>query len=86
MLLKQLSALRFLLRQGIAVHGHIEAESNLFQLLLEKSSDVRELRKCRNYLSHDIINEQIQLLAHQVLRGIIDNVQSSKWFSIMADE
>ena len=32
-LLKQLSAIRFLLRQGIAVRGHSEEEGNLFQLL-----------------------------------------------------
>ena len=45
MLLKQLSALKFLLQQGIAVRGHTESESNLIQLLLEKSSDVSELKK-----------------------------------------
>ena len=33
MLLKQLSSLRFLLRQGLAVRGHCDLEGNLYQLM-----------------------------------------------------
>lgn len=32
------------------------------------------------------MSKQIQLMAHQVLKGILDNVRSSKWYSIMAEE
>ena len=37
MLLKQLSTLRYLLRQGMAIRGHDELEGNLTQLLLLRS-------------------------------------------------
>ena len=33
-LLKQLHCLKFLLRQGLAIHGHDETEGNLQQLLM----------------------------------------------------
>ena len=38
-LLKQLSSLRFLLRQGLAVRGHGNLEGNLLQLLKLRSDD-----------------------------------------------
>ena len=42
-LLKQFSSLKFLLRQGLAVRGHIEGEGNLLQLLVLRSEDDQEL-------------------------------------------
>ena len=39
MLLKQLSSLRYLARQGLAIRGHSEKEGNLMQLLLLGSED-----------------------------------------------
>jgi len=38
-LLKQLNAIKFLLRQGIAMRGHDETEGNLYQLLIMLSND-----------------------------------------------
>ena len=43
MLLKQFSALRYLLRQGMAIRGHNETESNLVQLLLLRGEDDPQL-------------------------------------------
>ena len=43
MLLTQLSSLRFLLRQGLAIRGHDEVEGNLIQLLLLRSEECPEL-------------------------------------------
>ena len=43
MLLKQFSSLKFLLRQGLAVRGHIEGEGNLLQLLVLRSEDDQDL-------------------------------------------
>ena len=58
MLLKTLSSLRFLLRQGLAIRGHKESEGNLIQLLYLRSDDCPKLSKwLRNqqYLSPEII-------------------------------
>ena len=44
MLLTQLSTLRYLLRQGMAVRGHHEEEGNLAQLLLLRSNEIPQLK------------------------------------------
>ena len=43
MLLKQLSSLKFLLRQGLVLRGHTEGEGNLLQLLLLRAEDDQDL-------------------------------------------
>ena len=43
MLIKQLSSLKFLLKQGLAVRGHEEREENLLQLMKLRSIDCNEL-------------------------------------------
>ena len=67
MLLKVLSTLRYLVRQGLAVRGHHDHDDgNLIQLLNCRSEDVASLRSWmldRKYLSHDIINEVIEIMA-----------------------
>ena len=62
MLLKQLSSLRFLLRQGLAIRGHNEQEGNLYQILKHRCDNVPELQQWlsdNKYLSHDIVNEMM---------------------------
>ena len=44
MLLKQLSSLKFLLRQGLAIRGHDDQEGNLYQLLKLRSQDSVEMQ------------------------------------------
>ena len=44
MLLKQLSSLRYLLRQGLYIKGHSEDEGNLVQLLMLCSEDCDGLK------------------------------------------
>ena len=54
MLLKQLSSLRYLLRQGIAIRGHVEIEGNLMQLLHLRCKDIPQLKQrlqAQKYLS-----------------------------------
>ena len=91
-MISQLSGLWFLLRQGLAVRGHIEVEGNLHQLLVTWSGDhnphLAEWLKEKKYLSHDIVNEQITLMGHSVLRKLLSNMKklSPSWFSIIADE
>ena len=35
---------------------------------------------------HEIQNEMLEILGHQILRAIIRDVLSSNWYSIIADE
>lgn len=44
MLLKQLSSIRYLLRQGLALRGHDDSEGNLMQLLMLRSEDCNGLK------------------------------------------
>ena len=89
MLLKQLTSLRYLLRQGIAVRGHVEEEGNLHQLQKFRAEDIVGLERWlsdRAYQSHDIVNELIQLMAHQLLRHLLREVRQAEWYSVIADE
>ena len=61
-LIKQLSSLRYLTRQGLAIRGHEDTESNFFQLLQLRSEDDPNLKAwlhARKYFSPEIINEQM---------------------------
>ena len=77
------------MRQGMALRGHNENEGNLYQLLKCRSEDVTALSTWLNksqYLSHDIINELIKIMAHKVLREILSEVRKSQWYAIIGDE
>ena len=89
LLIKQFTSLQFLMRQGLAVCGHTESEGNLAQLLKCRSEDVSTLKEWLSngkYRSPDILNEQIQLMAHQLLRQLISDITAVEWFAIIADE
>ena len=89
MLLKQLSSLKYLLRQGLAIRGHDDKEGNLIQLLKLRAEDDSQLRTWLSdgkYLSPVIVNEQIKLMADSVLRGLLSEIRSAPWFSLIADE
>ena len=45
MLLKLLSSIKYLVRQGLALRGHVENESNLIQLLKCRSEDIEGMDK-----------------------------------------
>ena len=90
-LLKQLQALQFLLRQGLALRGHHEDSGNLHQLLQTWARDseiVADWLKCGRFMSHDHVNELITLMGQDVLRRVLMRVKSSypSWYGIIADE
>ena len=69
MLLKQLSSLQYLMRQGLAIRGHDDREGNLMQLLKLRREDDPQLQTWLSdgkYLSPIIVNEQIKLMADNV--------------------
>ena len=89
-LLKINSTLRYLARQGLATRGHIESEGNFLQLLQVQSEDSPELsswlKRRDNWVSHDIQNELFEIMAHSVLKGILNVAKQSKYFTIIVDE
>ena len=64
MLLKQLTSLKYLAKQGLAIRRNNDMEGNLLQLLQLRSEDCQGLSRWvdeRKYFSPDILNEQIRI-------------------------
>ena len=90
-LLKILQNVQFLARQGIALRGHDDKESNFLQLFKLRGLDNTDMnnwlqKKGDKYLSPDIQNELIQLMSLSILRSIASSVQGAYFFTLMADE
>ena len=88
-LMTHLTSLRYLMRQGLAVRGHKEEEGNLYQLLKCRSDDVPGLSNWLSdgqYLSHEITDELIGMMAHKVRSDILSEVCTAEWFGIIGDE
>ena len=62
----------------------------MIQLLIlardSADNDVREWLKDNKYMSHDIVNEQITIMGHAILRTLLKNIKTSKWFSVIGQE
>ena len=77
MLIKQLESLRYLLKQGMAVRGHEEADGTLYQLLLLRSNDCPQLKAWladKKYFSPDILNEQISIMGQELARSLLQEI------------
>ncbi len=64
-------------------------DSNLYKLLLLRAEDGPEMKTWiyrKEYTSPEIVNEILALMGNTVLRSIVSDIQSSSWFSIIADE
>ena len=86
--MKLLTSLKFLVWQGMAIHGQIE-KGNLFQLLRCRAEDVPGLEAWLRdgaYKSHKTVNELIQLMYLQVFRKLLAEIRSAEWYAIIADE
>ena len=90
LLLKQLSSLKCLARQGVALRGHDQMDSNLIQLLKTRAEDVPELTNWienKQYLSPVINNELLEMMGKAVLRSILEDIRdNSGFFGLIADE
>ena len=90
-LLKQLSAVKFLLHQGIVLRGHDDTCGNVHQLLVMLSGDCADVKSwiCeKRYMSHEIVNEQICMMANNLLRSLLTNISANTplWYSVIGDE
>ena len=85
-----LETLQYLSRQGLAVRGDDDDESNFIQLLKLQSKKFPELtdwlsKKTERYTSHDVQNEIINLMSNQIMRNLLEPVRSCI-FLVMCDE
>ena len=91
-LLTILQNIRFLARQGLPLRGDgAEQNSNFMQFLklrAETRPKIHEWlqRKNDTYISKDVQNEMIKLMAHRCLREISGEIQHANYYTIMADE
>ena len=72
-LLRQLSVLHFLLHQGIAICNDHVGASNL-SVMLEKVLNESAWVTEGKYQSPECVNEMIEIMAHKVLRSLINDV------------
>ena len=85
-LLKILSCIRYLGRQGLPLRGHgTEEDSNYIQLLRLRGEDNQRViswlqKKTDKYTSGEAQNELLKIMAHQVLRKIGSNLQGTNFF------
>ncbi len=92
MLLKILSCIKFLARQGLPFRGHgNDEDGNLIQLLKHHGEEDGQLldwlqKKSNKYTSHDIQNSLIKIMALSVLRKITEKLHNSPFLTIMIDE
>lgn len=90
-LLCVLSSLRYLASGGLSVRGHTDENSNFIRLLQLRSDDVSELkswlaRSSYKWTSHEIINEMMSIMSHEVIRQLATTVREAKFYSIIVDE
>ena len=52
----------------------------------EDIPNVQQWLESGKYLSPAIVNELIQLMALQVLRTLLDNIRSERFYSLIVDE
>ena len=78
------SSICYLSTTGQALQGHTANSGNLMELLKERSKFIPELKnwltKRNNWLSHEIQNEIINLMANKILRDIASEVRESPFF------
>nr|XP_054761268.1 uncharacterized protein LOC129267648 [Lytechinus pictus] len=86
-LLRIVSALRFLLRQGFAFRGHTEVDGNFHHLmeLLRVDNDGLSsyLRRKRNFTSHKAQEEIIYMLAREVVTKVVHGIQEGGPFAVI---
>ena len=90
-LIKIIETIQFLGRQGLALRGDESDEnSNFMQFLKLRSKDFLKLKewlekKTEKYTSHDIQNELLKLMEHQILRDLTDEMRDS-FYATICDE
>ena len=91
-MLKIVENVKFLARQGLPLRGDESEENSNFNQLNKKDAKYDKIfqdwleKKTQKYTSHDIQNEIIEIMAHKILRTIIEQIKNQEFYGIMADE
>ncbi|KAK3922747.1 Zinc finger MYM-type protein 1 [Frankliniella fusca] len=84
------TTLQKLAQQGLAIRGKTMENSNLLQMLELRAQDITELdswlKRRVKFLSPEVQNEILELMAHQVLRDVISEVKKCGKYSVIMDE
>jgi len=84
-----ISSIRYLCRSGNALRGHDHEGGNLMELLEERTLDVpllhQWLERRYSFVSSDIQNEIVEIMAHAVLRDVANEIRACPFFSVIAD-
>lgn len=83
--MNELKSLVFLLGQALPIRGHDDDEGNLHRCLKICFSEHKWTEDGR-YLSPEIVNELIQIMAHSILRSVLADIRQANWFAILADK
>lgn len=87
-----ISSIRFLARQGLALWGDgSDSSANLIQLLHLRAEDKPEIldwldRRASKHTSPENQNEILEIMAHRVLRNILEDIHKSPFLAVMVDE
>ena len=91
--LKVLWSVRFLALQCLPFRGHgdHESDSNILQLMKLRSEDDSRIvgwleRKTSKYTAPDMQTEILKTMALQVLRQVVESIQSAPFLTIVIDE
>ena len=87
---KIIESLQYLARQGIAIRGNDDEESNFIQLLKLRAKVDKALENWLSsrgdtYTSHEIQNELISIMANHTIRDFVTEI-SNNYFSPICDE
>ena len=87
-----ITTVKYLAQEGIAFRGHAASEGHFKELLRLRADDSPELRewlkKKENFTHHDIQNEMLRLISHEVVRGLVAELHSDgqpTYFSVIVD-
>jgi hypothetical protein len=89
-LVAHLHTLKTLLRQGVAIRGNTDLDSNIYQFNLDKARNDKVwkllLDEKRYVIVHDILSGQEQMLVLSARRNLLNKILGKRFYSILADE
>lgn len=75
---------------GLPIRGHEEIHGNFYQLLQLRKNDIPELSEFlsrkKSFISPNIQNEIIELMASSILREVLKEIREARYFSLIVDE
>lgn len=82
--------IQFLCQNGLPLRGHEQKSGLLYELMKLRSAESDFLKSCvsnprLSYLSPDVQNEIVKLLAHSIQRKVAEDIRQAGYFCIIAD-